>query len=678
VSSEGTTATHSSASEIQPPIPLRRSWARVGWSLVKSYFGGADPTFWTVLAPMMLLSIAIFSRWPTTNFIFDEQEALLANPYVNGVDGLTFWDAIHRDFWGLLPDRSIGSYRPVPNFFWRALWQISKQPFVHHFYNLVFHALVATVLTLTAFQWSRRRDVAWLSGLAFLTSAVLTEAVSGIVGIADVLGGLGAVLALFALGLPAYAMPLGVFAAVTLGLFSKESALVCVPLVPFAAWVTAPLVHPERPLRALRAALALVAAAGAFVLYVELRRRWFTPPLSAELALGPGPDATFLTQKYHELLVWFHQAPLPRDRINNPLAEADFAHRLGGALRVYWRGFLQVLFPQRLSGDYSYPAEPIPETPWFFESVAGAFMMVMPVVGSLLAAMSAMLHERRFGRVVAPRDPRTMRIVALAFFSVGAMWMVVSYFPHSNIPVVLPTVRAERFWYFPVIGTSLVIGVAMASFVDWARRRRGHLAPATGLVATFFAFQGIQAYRHAMDYESDLTFWEATKDAVPRSAKAHINYSVMVGAHERDLETRLRHSDIARQLAPKWPMAQVYTGDTLCRMDRASEAWPYYREGFDLGPDEPSLIALGLQCLYDKGELYPHGEALRELAAKHPGSWIAYLAIDTLNNGETNKGVDPKYRPRGYNEGPKESGSTSATAEPTTDPTAGPTSDPTE
>ena len=44
----------------------------------------------------------------------------------------------------------------------------------------------------------------------------------------------------------------------------------------------------------------------------------------------------------------------------------------------------------------------------------------------------------------------------------------------------------------------------------------------------------------------------------------------------------------------------------------------------------------------------------RELPDAHEGSWLAYLAIDTLQNHEKNKGVDPKYRPRGYNEGPKD------------------------
>ena len=63
---------------------------------------------------------------------------------------------------------------------------------------------------------------------------------------------------------------------------------------------------------------------------------------------------------------------------------------------------------------------------------------------------------------------------------------------------------------------------------------------------------------------------------------------------------------------------------------------------------------LALQCLYDEKDLTNHEEELRAIAAKHEGSWIAYLATDTLANAEKNKGVDPKYRPRGYNEGPKE------------------------
>jgi hypothetical protein len=754
------------ASPSPPAGSAVRAALRTAWDLAqrgvtsalawgRARFLGQDPTFLGALGIFGIIALVLFARWPGTNYIFDEQEALLGNPYVNATGGLRFIDAIHRDFWGLAPERSIGSYRPLPNFLWRAIWQLSskpegifRQPFVHHIYNVLFHAINAALVTMIVWAWTRRRAPAWLAGLAFATSAVLTEAVSGIVGIADVLGGMGALLALYSLSLPAHAMPFGVFLGVTFGLFSKESALVCVPLVPFAALLVAPFTHPARPARFLRAALALVGAAAAFYVYVELRKKWFPSPLPKELLEAPPDDGHLLPRVAHDFLVWFHQAPLPKDPLNNPLVDADKAHRVAGALRVYARGLGQILLPSPLSGDYSFPQEPIPDRLVFPGSVVGAAMMVLPLLGSLVAWPVLLVRERRARRealaaegapsddplgrlgvrvaglamlllalttvamdllVLRPRglpvtlgplslwilavpsgvlglglliegmsklarpDTRPLGLSGLVVVAVGITWVVVSYFPHSNIPVVLPTVRAERFWYFPAVGTSVVLGVAFAwlggllarrpparlahvmrasAHADRDGERSGDRA-AVMLIAPFFLFQAVQAYRHAADYRSDVDFWRSTKDAVPRSAKAHLNYSVMKGARG-DLVTRLHESRIAMDLAPKWAMAHVYTGDTLCRMHRAAEAWPYYEEGFELGPNDLSLIALALQCMYDENDLTPHAEALRAIGARHEGSWIAYLATDTLANAEKNKGVDPKYRPRGYNEGPKE------------------------
>ena len=799
---------------LAPARWLRELAPRRLWARVRAYYRLNEPTTLVTYTPLLLLGLVLFTRAPWTNYIFDEQEALLANPFVNRVDGLTFWDVIHRDFWGLPPDASIGSYRPIPSALWWLLWTVSKHPFFHHLYNIVLHALNGALLGAFAWAVTKRRDVAWLTATIFTTCALLTEAVSGIVGIADVLGGLGAIAALQALRLPAWGMPLGVFASVLFSLFSKESGLVCVPLVPFVALLTAHALHPERPARVARALLAFAAALGAFVLYVELRKQWFPSPLPEALTKPLPPNASRWQMDYRELLVWFQQAPLPNDPINNPLVKADFPHRLAGALRVYWRGLGQVVLPWRLSGDYSFPQEPIPKTLWGWETIAGGVMMVLPLLYGAVMPVVGWLRElggRRFLAATAARTggsepttpaptaprsmpggswarlagrgwrpwllgaafalgvaalvgfdteiflllrggpswvvtwpwsvgvmvvalgllvegwrsprttwtfagPRPLGYVAPMLLAAGAVWLVVSYFPHSNIPILLPTVRAERFWYFPAIGSSLWLAVAFAWLIEpRARAARvaagtphgpaptgttaperaqpgGPLSAALGkllarpleppppvpgvarrwtapwkrwgwrvtlggaLCAAFLTWQCARTYAHAMDYRDDLAFWDATKDAVPHSAKAHLNYSVMKGAR-RDLETRLVHSRIAAELAPDWPMAHIYTGDTLCRMHRADEAWPYYVQGFETinGDNERALIALALQCLWDEGRLKPHETELRAMAAdpKHKGSWLAWLATDTLDNGEKNQGVEPKYRPRGYNEGPK-------------------------
>ena len=72
--------------------------------------------------------MVLYTRHPATNFIFDEQEALLANPYVRAAADPTtkigWLEAFRRDFWGLTPERTIGSYRPLPDLVWRAMWKI--------------------------------------------------------------------------------------------------------------------------------------------------------------------------------------------------------------------------------------------------------------------------------------------------------------------------------------------------------------------------------------------------------------------------------------------------------------------------------------------------------------------------------------------------------------------------
>ncbi len=603
----------------------------------------ADPDFSVVFVPALVLTAMLFARSPFTNCIFDEQEALLANPYVQG-HNLGWIEAFRRDFWGLPPTRSIGSYRPLPNLVWRALWPIGQSPWLLHWVNLVVHA--ACVALLSGFVWAvtRRRGHAFGAAACYLCMAILTEAVSGIVGLADVLAALFALLSLNAQRLNLGLMSLCTFVCVLLGLLSKESMMVLVPLVPLGAGLLAPCLHRERPRSLLRILGAGLAATLAFVVYTEMRRRLFPVADATIPATGlGGTHAPWLGRGLSAFLGWFQQPRLPVDPMNNPLVNADAPHRIAGAFRVYARGLGQTLFPWTLSGDYSFPAEPIPPRLISVETVLGLLGMVVPPLLALGLILGRMV--RRFSRRTVEPANGSVRLLVLAM-----LWFPIAYLPHSNIFVLLPTVRAERFWVLPAIGLAWVYGwlghflMARPSEV-W--RRRGQV-----VVAAFLVFQATRARCHALDYADDLAFWAATARAVPNSAKAHLNHAVMLGARARN-EERLVQGNRALELAPRWPMAHVYQGDALCRMGRASEAWPHYRRGFVLGPNEPNLIALGLQCLWDKEQIPIHRDELLTLADQHPGSWLAFLATDIVEHGQTYGGVQPKYRPRGYNEGPK-------------------------
>ncbi len=611
-----------------------------GW--VVTYFVEDQMTFVAALVPLCFLSIALYTRHPRTNFIFDEQEALLANPYVRSIadpqSHLHWLDAFRRDFWGLPHDRTIGSYRPLPDLVWRLFWGVGareQSPFLHHWVNVLLHGVNGAIVTVIGYKLTKDRLIAWLAGALFVAAAVVTEAVSGVVGLADVLGALGALLALCSLALPMWAMPFAVCFSTLFGLYSKESALCIVPMIPFAALFAADLTHPKRPMRFARCLLAAIATTAAFVFYVEQRRRMFPATLPPDLSIEANLGKPWATRFYHGLLRWYAQPILPKDPLNNPLVDASGRQRVAGALRVYSRGIGEVLFPYRLSGDYSAPQEPIPSRLIFPESILGGLELVVPIV---LAPILGVIGARK-------------KKASYAIASVALMWIVVSYFPVSNIPIVLPTVRAERFWYFPVIGTSFLL----ALFFAWLLRRtrvKNRATSGIAIVLGFFVWQAVAARAHANDYTDDLVFWNATRYAVPNSAKAHLNYSVMKGARG-DLEERRVANARALELAPEWPMANIYLGDTLCRMHRVQEAWPHYKRGFELAPGDPNLISLALQCLWDEKYFSTVEDELAVMGAANPGSWLDFLQRDMADHGEEHNGVDPKYRPRGYNEGPK-------------------------
>ena len=108
-------------------------------------------------------------------------------------------------------------------------------------------------------------------------------------------------------------------------------------IIAVAAFLLAPALHPERPRRLLRALCAGAAAVAALVAYTYFRRHMF-PVGAPELLEAAHVDASLGERAFHKFMVWFRQPKLPSDPMNNPLIQADFAHRVAGGLRVYFRG----------------------------------------------------------------------------------------------------------------------------------------------------------------------------------------------------------------------------------------------------------------------------------------------------------------------------------------------------
>ena len=240
----------------------------------------------------------------------------------------------------------------------------------------------------------------------------------------------------------------------------------------------APLTHPDRPARLARAVLAFCGALAAFVLYVELRKRWFPSPLPAELAEALPEGASRLKRLSHDFLVWFHQAPLPKDPLNNPLADAEAPQRIAGALRVYWRGLTQIVFPKTLSRRLLVSRRSRLRTgpAGVPESVLGAAMMVLPLLGALVLWILAWSREsaaraRAALIVTQPQETRD----SLAEY--GAAWASVAAMPQASLTrsSLYGPVRPTARWVRPLGAALLGIAVGAAVLDFFVLRPRGQV-----------------------------------------------------------------------------------------------------------------------------------------------------------------------------------------------------------
>lgn len=113
--------------------------------------------------------------------------AILSNPDVLPTTPIT--DLWHNDFWGtpLTNSGSHGSYRPLCVFSFRLNhWACGFRPWGYHLVNVLLHVL-STSLVVRVAKIVLPSSGPTMAGLVFAAHPIHTEAVSGIVGRADML-----------------------------------------------------------------------------------------------------------------------------------------------------------------------------------------------------------------------------------------------------------------------------------------------------------------------------------------------------------------------------------------------------------------------------------------------------------------------------------------------------------
>jgi tetratricopeptide (TPR) repeat protein len=437
-------------------------------------------------------------------------------------------------------------YRPLTTFSYLFNYAILRNGAAtagYHWVNFVLHAVNIALVYLLGLLLLKERWPAFAMAALWAVHPVLTESVTNIVGRADLLAAFGVLAGLLcyagsvaAAGRRAGWWRLALMAATAIAVFSKESGVVAVAVV-FLYDITFCRTMPRQS------------------------RLWGY----AAVAL---PVAAFLTVRGAVLARLPAGHPLFTD---NPLWGADFFTSRLTAIKVVGKYLWLLLWPSRLSSDYSY--NQIPLFSWRLDNWEDWKAIVALAVCAGLAAAAVVCYRR----------------AKPLLFLIGFFFLALA--PTANLVILIGTIMAERLLYLPSVGFA-----GCLAWLGWAgyRRLRARwpaariVAPAAlGLVC--LAFCGRTLARNA-DWLDMQSVWSSAERSCPDSYKVHLHVALVLLDKPGGLEAGRGEIERALAIQERLPDAQkvpsLYAIAGFCYRARANQlgqnggaAW--YRKALD-------------------------------------------------------------------------------------------------
>ena len=428
-----------------------------------------DLRAWTVPAGLALLCLAIYSNAFGTGFALDNRQLILRDPRVHALTPENLSLIINHTYWW--PYGESGLYRPLTTLtylFNFAVLGNGDRPAGYHLFNLLFH--VANVLLVWRLTWRITKD-RWIAPVTAALWAALplsTEAVTNIVGRADLMSATASLAAVL-LYLNAredvasrskatrYVLLAGLAIATAAGALAKESAVAVLGVLVVAEMIWW---NPARSRRALTLALAACA----------LPLGWWVWQRAGVLAAGGAAEFPYT---------------------DNPMIGAPFWQRLLTAVQVMFRYITLLVWPAHLSNDYSYAQIPPAQ------GTAADWIGCALLAGGAAAAIWQ-----------ARRNKAVLFFAAFAF---------VTFLPASNLLFATGTIMGERLVYLPSAGLVALAAIGLRRLAAGSSTR----VAITCAVAVLIAAGGARAWARNKDWTDDVTLWRSAVRSAPASAKAH-------------------------------------------------------------------------------------------------------------------------------------------------------------
>ena len=428
-----------------------------------------------VLILAFTLSFLIFGNGIRGEFVFDD--TVVVEKRADLKDMGNFFDLFVSPYHRNTP-RS-GLYRPLTMASYALNYKILGQsPAGFHVINIIIHALNSfLIFWLVNFLFGRRK-LAYFSFFLFLTHPLHTEAVTSIVGRAELLAFFWSFAAVYFFSKKQRVLSAAAF---LLALWSKESAIMILPVIFFMDWAKAE----SKLLRILRNLRFYI-----FPLAIYTIFRW--------IALGK-----YIFNENMTTLV------------ENPLKFAPIGERVATAFKVLFLYLEKMVWPVHLSSDYSYNViKPIPS---IFKSAEALF-------GLVFFALLIFL-------IFYPKTKGT----TLGF---GASLFLFPYLLISNLVMPIGTIMGERLMYFSSAG--FVIMVAFFLYKISGTRIGNTIALAILIaVSTLFSIRSIDRNR---DWWDNRSLFEA---ALAESADGLLTRTSMAAVHIRNNEWEKAEQELA-------------------------------------------------------------------------------------------------------------------------------------
>jgi protein O-mannosyl-transferase len=411
------------------------------------------------LAALVLLA---YSNSFSAGFSLDSKGLILQDARVHAATSENLDLIAQHTYWW--PIGESGLYRPLTTLsylFNYAVLGNEDRPAGYHAFNLLLH-IVNVLLVYGIARRIAGRTACWIAAV-WAVHPLSTEAVTNIAGRADLLAAFGVLAAFFAYlnaadanGSRRLVWLAALAASTAVGVFSKEGA---------------------------------VAIAGVVALYefVWWRRRRIAAFVPAAIAI-----ALPIVVMWQQRTAVLNAAPAAEfPYVDNPIVGAGFPHGPLTAVAVMARYLWLLVWPARLSADYSYAQVPL--------AIGRAGDWIAWIAVALVSAILAVSFRRH----------------RLTFFF-GA-FAFVTFLPASNLLFPTGTIMAERLMYLPSVGLVALIVIGL----DAAAERTKTLAVMPIVFGILVVALGVRTWTRNPDWRDDVTLWTATVRTSPSSFKAH-------------------------------------------------------------------------------------------------------------------------------------------------------------